>query len=162
MPTLLKHVPDTAPAPGRTAVGLLRGVGRFAVHHIEMCMVMCLGAFLLSVAFFGAAALLGYPDLPQRMPELSVLVLAVNLSLPMAAWMRFRGMGWQPILEMSGPTMLVGLLLILGYWLDIIAKSSLIDLQTSLACPVMLAAMLLRCRLYSSHTAHHAGRTPAS
>jgi hypothetical protein len=162
MPTLLNHPADTAPASDRTAVGLLRHVGRFAVHYAEMCMVMCVGAFLLSVAFFGAAALLGYPDLPQRLPELSVLVIAVNLSLPMAAWMRFRGMGWQPILEMSGPTMLVGLLLILGYWLDIIAKSSLIDLQTSLACPVMLAAMLLRCRLYSSHTAHHAGRTPAS
>jgi deazaflavin-dependent oxidoreductase (nitroreductase family) len=121
-----------------------------------MCVVMCVGAIVLSVLFFGAAGLLGYTDLPQRLPELSVLVIAVNLSLPMAAWMRFRGMEWRPTLEMSGSTMVVGLLLIAAYWLDMIAKSSLIEVQTSLACPVMLPVMLFRFRLYSGHTGHHA------
>jgi hypothetical protein len=75
----------------------------------------------------------------------------------MAAWMRFRGMQWQPTLEMAGSTMAVGLLLIAAYWADLIATDSLIEVQTSLACPVMIAAMLVRFRLYSgSHTAHHA------
>jgi hypothetical protein len=66
-------------------------------------------------------------------------------------------MEWRPTLEMSGSTMVAGLLLIAGYWLDIIAKSSLIELQTGiLACPLMLAVMLFRFRLYSaSHTRHH-------
>jgi hypothetical protein len=125
------------------------------IHLVEMCMVMCAGAVVLSVLFFGAAGLLGYSNLPQQAPELSVLAIAVNLSLPMLAWMRFRGMDWRPTLEMSGSTMLVGLALIAAYWLDIVAKSSLIQVQTSLACPVMLAVMLLRFRLYSGHTRHH-------
>ena len=120
-------------------------------------MVMCAGAVVLSVLFFGAAGLLGYSDLPQRAPVLSALVVAVNLSLPMAAWMRFRGMDWRPTLEMSGATMAVGLALIVGYWLDIVAASSLIEVQTSLACPVMIAVMLLRFRLYSTHTQHAHG-----
>ena len=88
-------------------------------------------------------ALLGYTDLPQRAPELTVLVIAINLSLPMAVWMRFMGMEWRPTLEMSGSTMVAGLLLIAAYWLDIIAKSSLMELQTGLlACPLMFAVML--------------------
>jgi hypothetical protein len=121
-----------------------------------MCAVMCIGALVLSVLFFGAAGLLGYTDLPQQYPELSVLVIAINLSVPMLAWMRFRGMDWRPTLEMAGSTMVVGLLLIAAYWLGIVPKSSLIDVQTSLACPVMLVVMLFRFRLYSGHQGHHA------
>jgi hypothetical protein len=82
----------------------VRPVGRFVLHYIEMCAVMCIGALVLSVLFFGAAGLLGYTDMPQQYPELSVLVIAIDLSVPMAAWMRFRGMDWQPTLEMAGST----------------------------------------------------------
>jgi hypothetical protein len=125
-----------------------------------MCMVMCVGAVGLSVLFFGAAALLGYSDLPQRAPVLTTLVIAVNLSVPMAAWMRFMGMAWRPTLEMSGATMAAGLLLIAAYSLDLVARSDLIPLQTGvLACPLMLAVMLVRFPLYSSaHTHHRAPR----
>jgi hypothetical protein len=117
-------------------------------------MVMCAGAIGLSVLFFGGAALLGYTNLPDRAPVLSAMVVAVSLSLPMAAWMRFRGMSWRPTLEMSGAPMAVGLTLILGYWLDLVAKNSLIEVQTSLACPVMILVMLMRFRLYSSPHRH--------
>jgi hypothetical protein len=147
---------EGAPSREGPVTRILRPVGRFAVHLAEMCMVMCAGAVVLSVLFFGAAALLGYTDLPQRAPELSVFVIAVNLSLPMAAWMRFRGMQRQPTLEMAGSTMVVGLLLIAAYWAGLVARDSLIEIQTSLACPVMIAVMLVRFRLYSgSHAAHH-------
>jgi hypothetical protein len=52
--------------------------------------------------------------------------------------------------------MVVGLLLIAAYWLGIIAQSSLIEVQTSLACPLMLAVMLFRFPLYSGHQGHRA------
>lgn len=136
----------------------LQPVGRFALHLLEMCMVMCAGAIALSFLFFGTAALLGYTDLLQRAPELSVLVIAINLSLPMAVWMRFRGMAWRPTLEMSGSTMVFGLLLIVAYWTDLVARDNLIEVQTSAACPLMLAVMLLRPRLYAGHHAHRARR----
>ncbi len=147
---------EGAPVREGSVTRILRPVGRFTAHLAEMCVVMCAGAVVLSVLFFGAAALLGYTDLPQQAPELSVFVIALNLSLPMAAWMRFRGMRWQPTLEMAGSTMVVGLLLIAAYWAGLVAKDNLIEIQTSLACPVMIAAMLVRFRLYSgSHAAHH-------
>jgi hypothetical protein len=119
-------------------------------------MVMCAGGIILSVLFFQGAAVLGYTNLPQTAPELSVIVIAINLTVPMAAWMRYRGMDWQPTLEMAMPTMATGLLLVAAYWLDVVAKGSLIEIQTSLACPVMVAVMLLRFRLYAApHAAHH-------
>jgi hypothetical protein len=125
-------------------------------------MVMCAGGVVLSVLFFGTAALLGYDDLPRTAPELSVLAIAVNLSVPMLAWMRFRGMAWQPTLEMAGSTMVVGVLLIAAYWLDVVARDSLVEIQTSLACPVMIAVMLLRFRLYSAgHSGHTANQKHA-
>ncbi|HEU4948270.1 MAG TPA: hypothetical protein VFT31_14055 [Kribbella sp.] len=128
------------------------------MHYLEMCVVMCVGAVSLSVLFFGAAALLGYTDLPERAPELTALVVAINLSLPMAVWMRFRGMDWRPTLEMSGATMVAGLLLIAAYRLDVIEQSSLMELQTGLfACPLMLVVMLTRFRLYSAKHNHHRG-----
>lgn len=147
-----------APVCRGPVASALQPVGRFVMHYVEMCMVMCVGAISLSLLVFGAAALLGYTDMPQRAPGLTTLIIAINLSLPMAVWMRFRGMQWRPTLEMSGATMVAGLLLIAGYRLGIIAKGSLMELQTGiLACPLMLAVMLFRFRLYStSHTRHHA------
>jgi hypothetical protein len=143
-----------APARDRPVASVLRPVGRFVAHYLQMCMVMCVGGIGLSVVFFGGAQLLGYTNLTDRAPVLSALVVAVNLSLPMAAWMRFRGMPWRPTLEMSGATMLIGLTLIVGYGLDLVAQSSLIEVQTRLACPVMLAVMLARFRLYASPHGH--------
>ena len=38
--------------------------------------------------------------------------------------------------------MVVGLALIAAYWMDLVARTSLVEIQTSLACPVMVAVML--------------------
>lgn len=144
-------VPAVEPVREGSVAHVARPLGRFGLHFLEMCMVMCAGAAGLSLLFFGGAALLGYTDLLQTAPALVVLVIALNLSVPMAVWMRYRGMAWQPTLEMAGSTMVVGLALIAAYWMDLIARTSLVEVQTSLACPVMLAAMLFRFRLYSSN-----------
>jgi len=134
----------------------VRDVGHFLRHLVEMCLVMCGGAAILSVAFFGGAALVGYPDLISRFPEFATLVLAINLSLPMVAWMRFRGHEWRPTLEMAGGTMALGILLIAAGWLDIIPVSDLFVWESRLACPVMLVAMLFRLDLYTGRLGHHA------
>lgn len=147
---------ERTPARDGPIAGFLRPAGRFFAHLAEMCVVMCAGAVALSIAVFGGATLIWSIDVTQRYPELSTLLIAINLSLPMLVWMRYRGMAWRPTLEMSGATMIVGLLIIVAFWLDIVAKDGLIELQTSLACPVMLAVMLVRFRLYAGTMAHHA------
>src|SRR5512140_195499 len=74
-------------------------VWTFARHFIEMCVAMCVGVALANVVIGVADAITGR-DLPEQLPALSLLVLAVFITLPMVAWMRFRGMAWRPILEM--------------------------------------------------------------
>jgi hypothetical protein len=136
----------------------LAQVWHFLLHFVQMCVVMCVGGSILTVLVFWAAALIGYPDLRQQFPELSLLVIAFNYSLPMAAWMRFRGMEWRPTLEMSGATIGLGILLIGIAWLGIVPKSSLLQWQLGfcgLACPVMLVVMLFRLDLYTGRKGHH-------
>ncbi|HEX6551669.1 MAG TPA: hypothetical protein VF026_02820 [Ktedonobacteraceae bacterium] len=135
---------------------LLAQIGHFLWHFVQMCLACCIGGITLSVLFFGGAALIGYPDLIQRFPELSTLVIAFLLALPMAAWMRFRGMEWCPTLEMAAAPIVVGVLLIGLAWLGIVPRSSLIEWLTGLACPVMLIPMLLRLDLYTGRKGHHA------
>ena len=132
---------------------------RFLLHVLEMCVVMCVGGGLLSLLFFGSAALLGYSDLKQTAPELSILAIAVALSVSMVAWMRFRGMQWRPTLEMAGSTMAVGLLMIAASWLELASTTTLIQMECGLACLAMIAVMLFRVPLYSGHPARqaHAG-----
>jgi hypothetical protein len=155
--TSTRQLVSTAPQRAAPVTRIAQPVGRFTLHLLEMCLVMCASAVLLSVLFFQAAAWLGYSDLPRTAPELSVLVIAFNLSVPMALWMRIRRMGWRPTLEMAGATAATGLLLIAGYWLDVVPGDRLIETQTSLACPVMVVVMLARFRLYAGHTGHPGG-----
>jgi hypothetical protein len=125
-------------------------------HFVQMCMACCIGGITLSLLFFGGAALIGYPDLIQQFPELSTLVIAFFLALPMVAWMRFRGMEWRPTLEMAAVPIVLGVLLIGLAWLGLVSKSSLIEWLTRLVCPAMLLPMLFRLDLYTGRKGHHA------
>jgi energy-converting hydrogenase Eha subunit A len=146
----------TTTARGTSSRTVLRKAGRFLWHYVQMCMAMCLGAALLSLAFFGGAALIGYPDLLGRAPLFSTLVFAVNLSLPMIAWMRFRRHEWRPTLEMAGATMGLGIFFITASSFGLIPASDAFEWVARLACPAMLVPMVFRIPLYSGGTGHHA------
>ncbi len=147
--------PKRLPVRDRPDSGVARRVGHFVRHVLEMCIVMCVGGGLLGLLFFGSAALLGYSDLKQTAPELTILLIAVSLSASMMAWMRFRRMEWRPTLEMAGSSVAVGLLMIVASWLDIASTSALIAVECGLACVAMVAVMLFRVRLYSGETPRH-------
>ena len=134
----------------------LRKVGHFLWHYVQMCLVMCAGGAILTFAFFGGAALLGYPDLFAQAPYLATLMLAINLSVAMGAWMRFRHHEWRPSLEMGSATMGLGIVLVALGALGFIPLSDMFEWVASLACPVMLVPMLLRVRLYAGAMDHQA------
>jgi len=109
----------------------------------------------LGFAFFGGAALIGYPDLIVQAPFFSTLVLAIILTVPMVAWMRFRHHEWQPTLEMAGTSMALGIVLIALGSLGLVPVSDVFEWMTRLACPVMLVPMLFRVKLYTGSMDHH-------
>jgi hypothetical protein len=83
-----------------------------------------------------------------------LFAMAVTMSLPMAAWMRYRGHAWQPTIEMVAAMLLpTGAIMILA-WGDVVAgmgAAMVIEHVAMLAA--MLAAMLLRLDEYAG--AHH-------
>jgi hypothetical protein len=143
----------TKRAPTKT---FLRKVGHFVLHYLEMCMACCVGGATLGIAFFGGAALVGFPDLIVEAPYFSTLMLAIILTVPMVAWMRFRHHGWRPSLEMGAATMGLGIVVIGLGTLGLVPVSGMFEWVASLACPVMLVPMLLRVRLYAGSMNHRA------
>ena len=124
--------------------------GHFVLHYLEMCLACCVGGVTLGVA------LLGYPDLIVRAPYFSTLMLAIILTVPMVAWMRFRHHGWRPSLEMGAATMGLGVVLIALGTIGVVPVGGMFEWVTRLACPVMLVPMLLRLRLYAGGMDHQA------
>ena len=135
--------------------GIVARTGYFALHFLEMCLVMCIGGIPLIVLFFVGAAQIGYPDLFEQSPEVAVLVIGFSLALPMLAWMRFRGHEWRPTVEMASTTIVLAILLVGLGWLGILPKTSLIEWMRTLACPVMIIPMLFRLDQYTAHHANH-------
>jgi hypothetical protein len=151
----------TTPRPG-----LRSQLWQFARHYLEMCVAMCVGGGILTALLFLAGpALLGYPDLREQAPELALVVVAFILALPMAAWMRFRGMAWRPTLEMSGATIGLAIVLVGLAGLGVVPDSSIREWVTGErvpsfcgpACAVMFIVMLFRLGLYTGRTGHHVG-----
>lgn len=145
-------VAPTRADPARSAG---RQAARFVIHVLQMCAVMCISMALLGLLIVGAAAVGGFSDPRQSAPVLSAVVVTLTLAGAMVGWMRFMAMGWQPTLEMAGLTMLAGVAMITGYAIGIVPASRLTSGVCGLACVVMIVDMLVRFRLYASHTARH-------
>ena len=94
---------------------------------------------------------LGSSDPFTDWPVLSLLVVTVNMTAPMVAWMRFRGMAWRPIAEMAASMAILALLILLAGWTGIVTMATLPWLAHGLMMPAMLIPMLLRLDLYTGH-----------
>ncbi|GAA1272289.1 hypothetical protein Psi02_06360 [Planotetraspora silvatica] len=113
---------------------------RFIRHYVEMVIAMFAGMILLGLLL--SAAGLGFSH--ERDPELAYLLMAFDMSVGMAAWMRYRGHGWAPTLEMCGAMFAPALPLFPLLWLDVVDGESLMVLAHVAMFPLMLVAMLWR------------------
>jgi hypothetical protein len=127
----------------------------FVRHYVEMVVVMFVGMGVLALParwVIGAAG-----TTYAEAPALMFLSMGVTMTVPMVAWMRFRGHGWQPSAEMSG-SMLVPTFAVIGLLgVGIVEDTGVLMAVEHVAMLVfMLGAMLLRPAEYA-HGAH--GRT---
>jgi len=147
---------DTA---ATTRLTLGRQTWNFARHFLEMCVSMCAGEAILALLIVAAIpALFGSPNLREQIPELSLLAIAVMLAVPMAAWMRFRGMAWRPIVEMSVVPVGLALAWIGAVWIGV-APGNTLQVEfgqfCGISCVGMFLVMLFRLDLYTGRTGHH-------
>jgi hypothetical protein len=138
-------------------VGRLRQGGWFVLHVVEVCLPMCIGFAIGDLVYFWLAARAGNGDPFAELPELSVVVVTVAMTVPMVAWMRFRGMPRRATAEMSAALPALALVLLLLGWLGVLARQDLALLVHGLMMPVMLVPMLLRRDVYTGrHGRDHA------
>jgi hypothetical protein len=135
----------------------IAGFGHFVLHFFEMCMPMCIGWAVGDVIYFAVAAQLGSSDPFADWPQLSLAIVTFNMTAPMVAWMRFRGMAWRPIAEMAAAMVVLALLIAVAGWSGIVAMETLPWLAHSLMMPAMLVPMLLRLDRYTGHAMGAAG-----
>ena len=109
---------------------------KFLGHFVEMVVAMVVG-----MAALGPLWTLVWPDLPSS-PAAHTMVMATDMAIGMALWMRLRGHGWRGIAEMSA-AMYVPFLLLLGPCaLGMISGAALMLGGHVLMLPAMLLAML--------------------
>ena len=149
MATTIRSAPPVALPRSRQA-------WNFARHFVEMCIAMCIGVALANVIIAAAGAATGL-DVRAQFPVLTLAALAVFITLPMVAWMRFRAMAWRPILEMCAAGIAV---VIAAAGLGLVS-ATLVSVGTlcGLECLGMFVAMLFRYDLYSGKTGHHMAHT---
>jgi len=120
---------------------------RFVLHYLEMVAAMVLGMVVLGRPLDAVL------DVDGTGPML--VEMAATMTIPMVAWMRVRGHGWQSCLEMGASMVLpaLGTLALLGARI-VEHAGALMTIEHAVMLPAMLAAMLLRREEYSCHAGH--------
>ena len=136
---------------------LSSSMGQFIRHYIEMVVAMFLGMAVLGAPAGWALSAAGssWSELNTDAPALMLLGMAATMTIPMVAWMRYRGHGWRANSEMSA-SMLLPTFASIG----LLAADLVTDIGTLMVVEhvamllAMLAAMLLRPAEYTHHHAH--------
>jgi flagellar biosynthetic protein FliP len=119
----------------------------FVRHYLEMVVAMFVGMAALWGLGEVAAAITGLEY--SLTPEVAALKMAFDMSVGMAAWMRFRGHGWAGTAEMVAAMFAPAIALIPLSWLDVISAESLMLATHILMLPLMFVVMLRRWAEYA-------------
>lgn len=123
-------------------------IRHFIRHYVEMVVAMMLG-----MAVLGMPAKAVY-DVSDR-PALLLVLMALTMTIPMVAWMRFRNHSWRLCNEMAASMLIpaLGALALLGGGL--VTDTAALGIEHMAMLPSMLVAMLLRRDVYTGHQQHH-------
>src|SRR5215207_1486826 len=130
-PTTVAATTTVSSTPARN-----RPVLRFALHYAEMLVAMAAGMMLLGPLWSAV-----WPGMADR-PTLHVLVMATDMSVGMALWMRVRRHGRGHIAEMCASMYAAFLLVLPAYWAGWIGAETMSGAGHLLMLPLMLAVML--------------------
>lgn len=140
---------------------MTKSTRHFVRHYAEMVAAMFLGmGVLFAPAMVGlGAAGVSSAELRSDAPALLLLGMGLTMTVPMVAWMRYRGHGWGASNEMAASMLIptAGVIALLGAGLvgDI---GALLMIEHVVMLPSMLVAMLLRREEYSHGTDAAAGQ----
>ena len=112
-------------------------------HYLEMVVAMVVG-----MAVLGPVEALLWPGVDDRV-DVHAVVMATNMAVAMAAWMRFRGHSWAATAEMSAAMYVPFAVLLVPYWAGAVSGSFLFTAGHVLMLPAMALAMWWRLDEYA-------------
>jgi hypothetical protein len=76
-------------------------LSHFWKHYLQMAAVMGVGRFVAGAILTFVVGLKSWDEVTIQYPNQALLAMVAGMSIPMVAWMRFRGMGWRNSYEMA-------------------------------------------------------------
>lgn len=134
--------------------GHTRRLSHFWGHVLEMFIAMWIG-MALGGAVVGAiveAFGVSVREAQLRYPEPAVLVMGLNMTVPMIAWMRYRGHDWRLSAEMAVAMLLPALLCILLLRAHLIEFGAACGLYSTSMTVAMVLLMVHRRDEFSTNT----------
>lgn len=116
-------------------------------HFLQMLAIMAAG-MVGSAAIFLTIVQMDWEEATVSHPTASLLVIAAGMSVPMAAWMLYRGMGWKNSAEMAAAMILPVVPFLLLVWFNV-TKSAQCGTYCLIGIAAMLGLMLYRRGEYS-------------
>ena len=127
----------------------------FARHYVEMVVAMFLGMGVL-LPPLGAALRTAGTSLHDS-DVLMISAMALTMTVPMIAWMRYGRHGWPVCADMAAAMVIPTLSVLAVLWSGLVADLGTLLLIEHLAMlPSMLVAMLLHRDEYTGATHRHA------
>ena len=127
----------------------------FIRHYVEMVVAMFAGMLVLGGA---AVVLLGLDtgSLYDDAPAVGLTGMALTMTIPMVAWMRYRGHDWGPTREMAASMFVPAFVAMVLVWVGIAGGTGTLMVFEHVAMLAgMLAVMLLRRDEYSGSAHVH-------
>ncbi len=132
-------------------------------HFVEMVLAMLAGMAVLGMVAGLICAALGHSGFLSEHAGLRAWVMALNVTIGMAVWMRYRGHGWGAITEKGGAMFVPVAVLSVPYWAGAISAAALLVGMHVLMLPAMVVAMLHRRDEYvQDHRRHRAANRTQS
>jgi hypothetical protein len=128
---------------------------RFFLHYAEMVAAMFIGMLALSKPADLLFSALGTSTSSQH-PAMMLFSMGVTMTVPMIAWMRFRGHAWRPTNEMAASMLIPTFAAMALAAAGVMNGGALMGIEHVAMLAGMLIAMLLRRDEYSGGHAHGA------
>jgi hypothetical protein len=118
-------------------------------HFLQMLAVMMGGMIVSAAVLLTIVGLKTWDEVTTQYGIQALLVMVVGMTLPMAAWMLYRGMGWKNTYEMAAVMAIPVVPFLCLVWFGI-TKSALCGPYCAVSIVAMLALRFYRRPEYSS------------
>jgi hypothetical protein len=130
-----------------------RRLSPFWRHFLEMLGAMAAGMLVTGVIFVFVVGLKSWDEVTSEYPTQALLAMAAGMTIPMVAWMLYRGMGRKNSYEMAAAMILPVVPFLCLVWFNI-TPSAACGAYCGVTVVAMLALMRYRRSEYSTHSTH--------